>query len=181
MDDDCDLINLSLGAERDMPDVLREIQRARAMGVVCLAATGNDYRSPVGYPARYNQVLAISACGRKGTYPNSASQELSAVAPFGKDRHDYVADFSNIGSEVALIEPGVGIVSTHRRAYAVMDGTSMACPVATGALARLLANNVRVLHMERDQKRSDAIIKLALSSAQTLGLRPVFEGSGILV
>ena len=181
VDDGCDLINLSLGADTDMPDVFREIQRARALGVVCLAATGNDYRKPVGYPARYSQVIAVSAGGRIGTYPAGASQEMSAVDPFGKVKDDFVADFSNIGSNVSLIGPGVGIVSTHRRKYAVMDGTSMACPVATGALARMLGKNSKILKMDRDQKRSDAIIKLALTGAKTLGFRPVFEGSGILV
>lgn len=172
---------MSVGADSDMPDVLREIQRARALGVVCLAAAGNDYRVQVSYPARYSQVLAVSASGRKKTYPTGASQEMSATGPFGKQRDNYVADFSNIGSEVSLIGPGVGIVSTHKRGYAVMDGTSMACPVATGALARLLSRHSKILRMRRNQKRSDAIIQLARQHAETLGLRPIFEGSGILV
>lgn len=180
VDDGCDLINMSLGADSDMPDVLREIQRARAMGVVCLAATGNDYRAPVGYPARYSQVVAVAALGRKKTYPKAATQELSAMAPFGQDGANYVADFSNVGGQVGLIEPGVGIVSTCRGGYVVMDGTSMACPVATGALARFLAAKPRILAMVRDQKRSDAIVKLALTTAIALGLGATFEGSGIL-
>jgi subtilisin len=181
VDDGCDLINMSLGAVLDMPDVLREIQRARALGVVCLAATGNDYRAEVGYPARYPQVLAVSAMGRKGTYPAGATQALSEVAPFGKERTNYLADFSNVGTQVAITAPGVGIVSTHKRRYAVMDGTSMACPVATGALARLLARHPKILRMARDQKRSDAIIKLARGTAAPLGFGVRFEGSGFLV
>lgn len=181
VDDGCDLINMSLGADVDMPDVLREIQRARALGSVCLAATGNDFRAAVGYPARYPQVVAVTAMGRRGTYPGAATEVLSESAPFGSDQDNYVPDFCNVGPQVAMIAPGVGIVSSHKRAYAVMDGTSMACPVATGAVARLLAKNPRILNMPRDQKRSDAIIKLARGKAGSLGFGVSFEGSGILV
>lgn len=181
VDDGCDLINLSLGGDVDIPDVLREIQRARALGVVCMVATGNDYRGSVNYPARYSQAVAVSAFGRKGTFPRGAAQELDAVRPFGTDPKNFVADFSNIGSEVDLVGPGVGVVSTYPGGYAVMDGTSMACPVMTGAVAVRLAANARVLRMDRNQKRSDAIVKLALSAARTLGFGARFEGAGTVV
>lgn len=180
VDDGCDLINLSLGGEADMPEVLREILRARALGVVCLAASGNDDRAAVSYPARYSAVLAVAACGRRNTYPAGALQELAEVAPFGVDKDNYVAGFSNVGPEIGLTAPGVGIVSTYGRQYAVQDGTSMACPLAAGALARAVAGNRRLLRMVRDQKRSDAIVKLALSTALPLGFGARFEGSGIL-
>lgn len=181
VDDGCDLINLSLGGEGGMPDVLREIQRARALGVVCLAATGNDYRGPVAYPARYAQAMAVSAFGRKGTFPAGAAQALTIEKPFGTDRKNFMANFSNVGSEVSLTGPGVGIVSTYPGGYAAMDGTSMACPAITGSLARLLARQTRILNMERDQKRSDAIIHLALKTAEELGFGATFEGAGLLV
>ena len=61
-----------------------------------------------------------------------------------------------------------------------MDGTSMACPVAAGALARALAGKPKVLGMDRNQKRSDAIMKLALAAVQALGFGPSFEGAGLL-
>lgn len=181
VDDGCDLINVSLGGDADVPDVLREVQRARTLGAVCLAATGNDYRGPVNYPARYSAVLGVAACGRRGTWPDKAAQDLEAVKPFGKDRKNFVASFSNVGSEVRLIGPGVGVLSTYPGGYAVMDGTSMACPTATGALARILARNRKVLGMERNQKRSDAIVKLALDAAGRLGFGAKFEGAGLLL
>lgn len=180
VDDGCDLINLSLGGGVDIPDVLREIQRARALGVVCVAATGNDFRGPVSYPARYSPVLAVSAFGRKGTWPAQAAQELEVAKPFGVDRKDFIAAFSNVGSEVKLTGPGVGVVSTYPGGYAVMDGTSMACPVITGAVARLLSRQPKLLAMDRDQKRSDAIVKLALQ-ATPLGFGATFEGAGCLL
>lgn len=181
VDDGCDLINLSLGASGEMPDVLREIQRARALGVVCLAASGNDYRGAVSYPARYAQALAVSAFGRKGTFPAGAAQALTVAKPYGTDRRNYIADFSNVGSEVDLTGPGVGVVSAFPDGHAVMDGTSMACPAVTGALARLLARQSRIMAMARDQKRSDAIIHLALKAAAEMGFGATFEGAGLLV
>lgn len=180
-DDGCDLINLSLGGEADVPDVLREIHRARAMGVLCVAAAGNDFRGAVNYPARYSAVLGISAFGRVGTWPAGAAQQLEVLKPLGTDRKNFVASFSNVGSEVNLVGPGVGVVSTYPGGYAVMDGTSMACPVTTGALARLLGRNVKILGMDRDQKRSDAIVKLALNATQRMGFGAKFEGAGLLM
>jgi subtilisin len=181
VDDGCDVINLSLGGAGDVPDVLREIQRARALGVVCVAATGNDYRAPVSYPARYSQVMAVTAMGRRGTFPRGALQTLEVARPFGVDRKNFVAAFSNVGSEVSLTGPGVGIVSTYIDGYAVMDGTSMACPVMSGAVARLLAKHPRLLGMARNQKRSDEILRLALNEAEKLGFGVNFEGAGILM
>lgn len=180
VDDGCDLINLSLGGEADVPDVLREIHRARAMGVLCIAAAGNDYRGAVNYPARYSPVMGVSAFGRKGTWPAGAAQDLEVLKPFGSDKKNFMASFSNIGSEVDLVGPGVGVVSTYPGGYAVMDGTSMACPVTTGALARLLGRNPKILGMDRDQKRSDAIVKLALNTTQPMGFGALFEGAGLL-
>lgn len=182
VDDGCDLINLSLGGAEDMPDVLREIHRARALGVVCIAATGNEYRSAVDYPARYSPVLSVSAFGRKGTWPAKAAQDLEVAKPYGTDPKDFVASFSNVGSEVKLTGPGVGVVSTYPKGYAVMDGTSMAAPALTGVLARHLSRNAKILSkMPRDQTRSDAIVKLALSQARKLGFGATFEGAGVLL
>lgn len=117
VNDGCDVINLSLGAGRDMPDVLCEVQRGRALGVVCIAATGNDFRRPVSYPAACSQVVAVSAMGRKGTYPLGVTQELCAVTPFGADAVNFIADFSNMGPQVALVGPLLQIADglTQRR------------------------------------------------------------------
>jgi subtilisin family serine protease len=181
VDDGCDLINLSLGVDKDVPEIYREIQRARSLGVVCFAASGNDYREEVAYPARYATVLAVSATGRKGTYPkNAVSPQTQTTKPVGTDRKNYLAGFSNAGIETDLTGAGVAIVSTYPGGYAVMSGTSMAAPAITGAVARLLAKETRILTAARDQERSDAIVALALRSAVSLGFGPEFEGAGLV-
>ncbi len=179
--DGCHLINLSLGSVSEMADVAREVSRARSLGVVCLAATGNDDRGPVRYPAKQSEALAVSAFGRKNLAPAGSAQELAVTKPYGSDRNNFMASFSNVGNEVDLTGPGVGVVSTYPDGYAIMDGTSMACPAVTGALARRLARSPRVLQMNGTQRRADRIVEMAVAAAKDLGFGARFEGSGVLV
>ncbi|PYL66008.1 MAG: hypothetical protein DMF25_01705 [Verrucomicrobia bacterium] len=62
-----------------------------------------------------------------------------------------------------------------------MDGTSMACPAATGAAARLLSLQPGLLSQKRDQARSDAIAQLVMNAAQSLGFPATLEGRGIII
>jgi len=180
--DGCDLLNMSLGgAERD--EAVREaIKDAFDKGTLCICATGNDGRGPVNYPARWPESVSVSAIGRKGSFPDDSSEAMDVQEPFApKDKEVFVAGFSNIGPEVDLTGPGVGIVSTvPGGAYAVMSGTSMATPAVTGAAAALLAQNPKVLAMPRDGKRSIEMLKVLNGSAKSLGLAREFEGLGLL-
>lgn len=87
---------------------------------------------------------------------------------------------SNIGPEIDLTGPGDGIISTFPGGFAVLDGTSMACPAATGAAAKLLAARADILNMSRDQARSDELAKAVFQKARTLGFGPDFEGQGLV-
>jgi subtilisin len=140
-------------------------------------ASGNNDRSPVSFPAREDMAIAVSAIGRKGTFPASAAAADEAAAPFGKDKNDFIALFSNVGPQIDLTGPGVGIMSTVPGSYAEISGTSMACPAATGAAARALTPTL--LKMKRNAKRSEAIVKAVLASARSLGFDPPFEGHGL--
>ena len=74
---------------------------------------------------------------------------------------------------------GVGVISTVPGGHAAMSGTSMACPAVTGVTARLLGKAPAVLAMPRNSDRTDAIRKLLLDHAQTLGFDLKFEGKGL--
>jgi subtilisin len=178
--DGCDLINMSLGGGRPDEATMAAIEEARSQGSVVIVAAGNDDRSAVSFPASYSLALAISAMGRKGTFPQDTTEAGDVAAPYGKDKKNFVAAFSNIGPEIDLTGPGVGILSTVPGGYTPMSGTSMACPAATGLAARLLSKRADLLKLERRQARSEAMVQAILQAARSLGFGSKYEGQGIL-
>lgn len=178
--DGCDLVNMSLGGAEPDAATSAAIADARAQGVLVIAAAGNGGRQPVNYPGADQLAIGVSAMGRKGTYPGDSTHAAEAMQPYGRDRKNFIAAFSNIGPEIDLTGPGVAIVSTFPGGYAALDGTSMACPAVAGAAAALLARKRSVLAMPRGQARSDAMAKIVFAAARSLGFAPEFEGRGML-
>ena len=108
-----DLINLSLGGDRPSAVLSHAIKYANSNNVLLVAASGNDGIGQVSYPARYDEVLGVSALNFNGT----------------------VANFSNFGDGVDLSAPGVDVISAYGvDGYAVLNGTSAATAFVSGAL-----------------------------------------------
>jgi subtilisin len=178
--DKCDIINLSLGGGPSDPATQSAVHDARQQGCLVVAAAGNNDRGPVSFPAADPLCVAVTALGRKGTFPKGTVDEGDVVSPFGKvDPTEYIAAFSNVGPEVSLTAPGVGILSTVPGGYAPMSGTSMASPAVVGFAARMLAGLPQLLRMPRAQARSDAIAKALLQSAKDRGFPATMQGNGL--
>jgi len=179
--DDCDLINMSLGGGLSDDAMSAAIEEARAKGTLVIVAAGNEYRSPVSFPASDPLAIAVSAMGRRGTFPKDSTEAGDIARPYGKDRNNFIAAFSNIGPEIDLTGPGVGVLSTVRGGYAPMSGTSMACPAVTGFAAKMFSmpGHRNILNMRRDQARSDAMAQALLQAAKSLGFGPRYEGKGL--
>ncbi len=181
----CDIINLSLSTAAD-DSVLRDaIRDVNLRGCIVVAAAGNGWRDALAEPARFPEVLAVTAYGDSAAFPpgsDAARHIANPVNPLLPS--EFVAGFSNIAGAsdgVALIAPGVGVVSTAiGGAYRVMHGTSMATAIASALIAILLSRNPQILAMPRDHARSVAIRKLALSAAKRRGFGLRFEGFGAL-
>lgn len=179
--DQCDLINMSLGEAQTDEGITSYIKEAYNAGIVCFVANGNDNRGPVSFPANDSLTIAVSAMGRLNTFPPDSVESGSVQEPFGTDTANFIADFSNIGKETDLTAPGVGIISTYPNdLYAVMDGTSMACPAATGMAARILAGNPSLLNLPRNQTRADEFVKYLSVNIKSMGFGNLYEGKGML-
>ena len=114
-----DVVNLSLGSPQKSPALKAAGQYALRAGVLLVASAGNRGEpDSVGYPAAYDEYLAVSATNIE----------------------DEIADFSSTGPEVGLAAPGKGVCSAVIDGYDVNNGTSMAAPHVTGAAAQLMAN-----------------------------------------
>lgn len=125
VDHGADVINMSLGVRHEgggLPH--REvIEYARRRGVIVVAASGNDGREQLYYPAALPGVLTVGAMAGDGL----------------------VAPFSTFNREVDLIAPGEEIFSAYRDGgYAFASGTSHAAPFVSGAVALLKSLNRRL-------------------------------------
>jgi subtilisin len=181
--DKCDIVNLSLGGHGPHDPIVEEAVRdARNQGMLVVVATGNDDRAAVSYPAAYNNATAVTAMGREGTFPAGSLDEAEIVRPpVGTDPDEFIAGFSNVGTEVAATAPGVGALSTiFGDRFGAMSGTSMAAPVLSGAVACLLSRDAAVFGMTpREAARSDAIEDLLNRHSKALNFGAVYEGNGM--
>jgi hypothetical protein len=112
------VINLSFGGPDPSPVLLTAVNYALSRNVPVVVSAGNegDVGDPVEYPAADTGVIAVGAVDRFGVRPT----------------------WSSSGSHLALVAPGVDITSTTPGGtYATWDGTSMAAPFVSAAVALL--------------------------------------------
>ena len=127
-------------------------------GVLLVAAAGNSgpCTDCVGYPAAYQECVAVSATTRS----------------------DDLADFSSTGPEVELAAPGEDIYSTYLEGtYSTLSGTSMACPHVSGAGGQLMANGYTNKEARQHLKDTAEDIGLA-NNEQGAGLLDVAAALG---
>lgn len=108
------VINLSLGGPGFSQDLKRAVTQAINKGVCVVAAMGNDGMNQVSYPAAFDGVIGVVA----------------------SDTNNTRAQYSNFGPWADIAAPGTAIYSsTYDGSFGLKDGTSMAAPAVSGAVA----------------------------------------------
>lgn len=127
VDRGADVISLSMSSQGDSFILQEAIAYATGHGVVIVASTGNDAIDQVGFPARYDSVLAVTAVD-------------------ANSRHLY---FANRGEEVDLAAPGLGVNAAWTDNQVVgFNGTSAATPFVAGAIAALMSGDPNLAAIE---------------------------------
>lgn len=144
IDNDMDVINMSLGGSTGSSTLKQASDNAYNSGIVVVAAAGNSGSyfgliNTIGYPARYDSVIAVGAV----------------------DSNNNRASFSSVGSQLEVMAPGVDINSTlPGNQYGSLNGTSMASPHVAGATALILAKYPNMTNVEVRQKLRDTATNL---------------------
>ena len=127
-----------------------------AAGITYAVAAGNDSENAANStPAAYDEVITVSALADFNGLPGGG-----APSTCRSDVDDTFASFSNFGSDVDLIAPGVCINSTWMLGgYNTISGTSMASPHVAGGAA---------LYKATHPTATPAAVKAALQAAGTL-------------
>ncbi len=115
-----DVINMSFSSDMASPEYKSLISDVHNRGISIICAAGNEGElgeNTIGYPARFEETVAVSAV----------------------DINRNIADFSSRGYAAEISAAGIDIYSTYLNGgYATLSGTSMATPIITGAVALLM-------------------------------------------
>ncbi len=118
-----DVINMSLGSVHYAETYKDACDYAVQQGVVVVAATGNDARNSISYPAKYSSVIA--------------------VGNLDVDKTRWWE--SNYGDGLDIMAPGRNVLSTTpNNKYARYTGTSMATPHVAGIVGLMVAANPNI-------------------------------------
>jgi thermitase len=117
VDEGAQVINISLGSFGSSMMLQNAVQYALNQNVLIVAAAGNEQLTQLAYPAAYPGVISVGAV----------------------DAQRKQAYFSNSGSNLTLVAPGVGILSAYPEGKVVIgSGTSQATAMTTGTVAAML-------------------------------------------
>lgn len=135
---DADVINLSLGADGQVPELIEPTQNAIALGTLPVAAVGNTGEGSSGTPGSVLEDFAVGATdegldvtGFSSGQVIDTEEDWGDAAPEEYPDEYIVPDVSAPGDAVTSAIPGGG--------YGEKSGTSMAAPHTAGTIALMIS------------------------------------------
>ena len=120
IEQDVDVINMSLGGYGESPLMKDAVKKAIEHGITIVAAAGNESTDDYSFPASFEGVISVGSTNDKNK----------------------LSSYSNYGPSVDLVAPGEDIYSTvydvqKGTTFIKASGTSMASPVVAGVASLL--------------------------------------------
>jgi len=152
------VLSCSWRASGDLMAIENAVTNAWDAEVLPIFAAGNANTSPISFPARYAQTLAVAATSPCDTRKRSSSDPTEVNTGVSTDPDSTSCDGedwwgSNFGDDLNLGAPGVLMPSTDitgSSGYSTdnyvddFNGTSSATPLVAGAAALVLSHNLEI-------------------------------------
>lgn len=161
INNDVDIINMSLGSKKGTDELHKIIKKAieKNISVVCAAGNSGDNNSDteeLDFPSCYEEVIEVGAM----------------------DNNYNISKFSNSNKYVDIIAPGEDICSTYLlNEFKSLTGTSMATPIISGVLALLIQWSKIEFNRRLSEKE---IYALLIKNTREINLNRSFQGYGYI-
>ena len=161
-DHNADIITMSLGSTYKSLEIKKSIDYAAKKGCLIFCAAGNSgVQADIMYPAKFPKTISIGAI----------------------DQNFQRTNFTCSGDSLDFLSPGVDIMSiVPKNSYALMTGTSMSNPFASGVAALYLSEYKKLNNggrMTRDQMM-EKLKKNAIPLANKKQNIRRYQGFGII-
>ncbi len=146
VEEDADVVSMSLGADGHHPELIEPVRNAEDAGTLVIGAAGNSGPGVTGSPGNVYDTLAVGASDEDGEIaPFSGGETIDTDEAWGDEApedwpEEYtVPDVSAPGVAVLSAVPEGSVDEDPDAIYGMADGTSMATPHVSGAAALMLS------------------------------------------
>ncbi len=153
IDEDVDVINVSLGFNSGFNELKDIVDEAVNKGIIIVASSGNTNGLNAQYPARFENVISVGVVNEQ-----LLPTKLSAIGKI-----DFVA-------------PGINLITLdHRGGYSQFSGSSFSTALVSG----VIAENLNSLDFNKDKNTFPEIMDLLKKNSISINHNKEIVGNGV--